>query len=676
MYLNITDNGTTITVGFSSSEQAVWTIATDNAVLITNKPTFAEIRDDHCWWYCTPDKLIRYQHTTGTIAGMALDAGNTYCVTGNLTNIGTDHDFYPCDATTNTNKTAIATQLSGTTNPPTINTGTGISDLNIPLTTSGSMATDGAQHIDLSSHVAKITHNQDAINQSLVLYEASVRTGSVASPTEHLLSFWDCSSTTLNTGTGSVTVTNATYNNGERGNGILVDANAEVAYLQSSGNIAAAQGTLSFGVKCTGTATAGGRFFQHSSATDEFELYWTNATTIAGYVNQTSVSFTVSKNPLDGELHNIVFTWDTSNNICYLFIDGKLQDTDTTTITAPTFTSGNLYVGNSSAGTNPINGVIDNFTIHNAPIPPYGTMIPGNLSDYTKAHSDITAYVHGDEADSDSLKIGTGSITVVSMTHVTGPDGVSGSAFHSTGTGAGSDRVAFPFTPGSSFDTCKISCWYKHNDTSSSGYASLCGHSSSANALRVRLANATTFYIYGPDGSAYDFITVHDYWDGGWHYLEFSWDAAQGISVTIDGARYVDAAPQTITAGDLSSGSMIFGNYAALNRDCGGDIHGFTITNDPNTPQLPFIPGTGQTHAPLLSKNGSLAQQGTDYQLEWSGKMAWIITQTSTASSTDTYYFGPEEEPSGGVPWTGTIDNVTDPSAIDGVSVGSIEDVE
>lgn len=100
-YITITDNGTTITVDFTSSEQAVWTIATENAVLVENTPIRAVIHEDYFWWYCYPDKLIRFRHdTAASTTGMALDGGNTYCVSGNLTQVGsTEKYFYPCDST-------------------------------------------------------------------------------------------------------------------------------------------------------------------------------------------------------------------------------------------------------------------------------------------------------------------------------------------------------------------------------------------------------------------------------------------------------------------------------------------------------------------------------------------------------------------------------------------------
>lgn len=112
-YLIIADNGTSITVDFTSSEQAVWTITTENAVLVENTPIRAVIFEDYFWWYCYPDKLIRYRHDTGaSTTGMALDGGNTYCVSGNLTQIGSSEQyFYPCDSTIHGSLSAVDAQF-------------------------------------------------------------------------------------------------------------------------------------------------------------------------------------------------------------------------------------------------------------------------------------------------------------------------------------------------------------------------------------------------------------------------------------------------------------------------------------------------------------------------------------------------------------------------------------
>jgi hypothetical protein len=49
---------------------------------------------------------------------------------------------------------------------------------------------------------------------------------------------------------------------------------------------------------------------------------------------------------------------------------------------------------------------------------PYGAYFTGNGSvDTDVAHDDILALVKGDESDSDSLKIGAGTITVTNATH-------------------------------------------------------------------------------------------------------------------------------------------------------------------------------------------------------------------------------------------------------------------
>jgi len=444
-----------------------------------------------------------------------------------------------------TNRLTLGEQYTRET-PPTINVGDGITDLNIPGTIGNALASDGAYHVDLdSSHEAKVTFNQSEINPAIVLHEASVRTGAVGSPDEHVDSLWDCDSTTLNIGTGSVTVTNATYDTGIRGNGVKIDASAEVAYYQSSGNITAAQGTISFDVKCTGTATANARFFQHSSAPDEFELYWTNATTIAGNINQTAISFTVAIDPLDGEYHHMVFKWDCTNDIHSIIIDNQIQNIITTAVTAPDFSSGNLYIGNSSAGTNPINGITDNWMVLNAVLHNYGTFIPGNLTDYSKAHSDITAY----SDNGSSWDIGTGVIGDI--------DNAAGSVLFNTDNSSALSSDETLFEAGTLF---KIEWVNAANDIELT-YGS----------VTIQTTNAL------PSGFT------------GEHIISAHWLASGDLVLMVDGVKYTSTASTAPTLGS----SITWSSNVGMDRK--------SIVDDSLTPQLPFIPGVGAIHAPLIT---------------------------------------------------------------------------
>ena len=68
--------------------------------------------------------------------------------------------------------------------------------------------------------------------------------------------------------------------------------------------------------------------------------------------------------------------------------------------------------------------------------------------------------------------------------------------------------------------------------------------------------------------------------------------------------------------GDFSAGTFYIGNFVGLNRDCGGDIHGFTITDDPYSPSIPFGLDRGPIQVNKMYKDKNLLIPGTDYDME------------------------------------------------------------
>jgi len=478
------------------------------------------------------------------------------------------------------------------------------------------------------SHSTKLDFQQDEINPAIELHEASVRTGTVGSEDEHLLVQWNCDSDTLDvfdaTDGDTVELGDSSFVLGKRGNGIEIPNSGDGVYITATdgNNVSLDTGAISFDFKQTETFAGYSRMFQFGLTSADFALYCPNAEGFTFRYAENSYSFDgpggsgVHTNIFDGEWHNITLTWDKDGK-AILWLDGLLTDDNVELAgNSPVPNGDNLYIA-SDAVDSGAGGIIDNFCIYDTPILPYGSFIPGNLTDYSKAHSDITAYIHGDEADSDALKIGTGDITVTGATHVTGPDGIANSAFHSDGDGDGTDYALFPLNSDAINTRGKISFWYRHLDTSSSTYASVFGHSSGEEFFRGRIPSSILVSFYLPDGSEICNLDCTDYWDGLWHYFEIVYDAdLDYVTLTLDGVFQDDANP-TFSSGDLGSGNIIVGNYSGLNRDCGGDIHGFTITNNPNTPQVPFIPGHGPIHQPLLSKNGTLQQVGSNHNIVW-----------------------------------------------------------
>jgi len=480
------------------------------------------------------------QNTSGTFE---TDYGNGY--------------WRPCHKYTSTQRLSMGSQyfdIPGSTVLVDIGDAKGsfVTDSNVPMTLDASeaMASDGAYHIDLSNsnHDAKLVFNQTERQPIVVIHENSLRTGSAGSPTEHIKSYWDCDSATLNIGTGSVTVSSATYTSGKRGNGVLIDASSETAYFQSSGNIVAAQGTIDFFVQETGTATANARFFQHSAAADRFQLYWTNATTMVLSINGTGITFTTDIDPLDGYLHHVRVCWDTTDDCAWLIIDGQVKDVDFTATTAPDLSSGNLYIGNGSAGTNPINGIIDEVKIYDTPIVP-GSFVAGNVTGYAYVHSDITMY----SDDGSTLRVGTGSVSNISN--------ISNSA----------GSVSFQVDVGTPLS-----------------------------ANETLFSAGTNFYIMWNHASQYiQFLYDTGYsieTTGSWlptglagkHHIRATWKASDEITLEVDGLKFTATPGTAPTLGASISWSSIVGMTEK------------TITDQHDTPQFPTARGT-LIHVPEIT---------------------------------------------------------------------------
>ena len=266
--------------------------------------------------------------------------------------------------------------------------------------------------------------------------------------------------------------------------------------------------------------------------------------------------------------------------------------------------------------------------------------------EFGQYHGDVDVFIKGDEANSDSLKVGTGTVTVSTMTHATGPDGIANSAFHSTGDGDDSDYVEFNSNGNINGTQGKLGFWYKHNDTSMSSYASLIGHSGASNAFRLRLLSATSVLQYYPDGSGSQTITTIDYRDSNWHYWEHVYDtdaATDYIEIWIDGALQ-QRWEQAMSALDTSSGTFIIGNFDGKNRDCGGDIWGFWASDNVDAVS-PYAPATGTVVSDLKIPANILAHASDGFAADGARHLESdaikdfsLIQSTATVETSDSNF--------------------------------------
>jgi hypothetical protein len=240
--------------------------------------------------------------------------------------------------------------------------------------------------------------------------------------------------------------------------------------------------------------------FEISDGTDVVQLEY-NATTdnFILTVNLTSsATISTSAYTSDAELqrwHHCVIAIDASQEVAVLVMDGQVVGVDNTAqawgSTPNEFTIG--YDGNSYG---PV--YVDNVVLYDGALLPYGAYFTGNGSvDTDVAHDDILALVKGDESDSDSLKIGAGTITVTNATHGTGPDGVADSAFQVDAT---SEIVSIACVDGTNIDNDQgqISFWYRSLGAPVSAYCNYFCHSSGYRKLtldRSASDTSTRFFI-------------------------------------------------------------------------------------------------------------------------------------------------------------------------------------
>jgi hypothetical protein len=544
---------------------------------------------------------------------------------------------------TSTNRLTLGTQyhdITSNANLATIDTyGDFVTDLNIPdmIDSAEGFASDGGTHVDLdTTHDAKLTINQTEINRVDVLHEASVRTGSVSSPTEHLIGHWKCddnaASTVVVDETGNY---NGTLVGGDntsvlsntdavRGRSLLMNGTDD--YIDLSSALAGLSDDDKFTIKIkfkpafsfndtTGVAV----FYIGSGSTDrigvyynygydEFSLY--NNLSAAGEENVFGDAYT--SDTLLQEYHTLVVSFDLSNDLVVASFNGVVSSFNITESRSSALSF--FYAGYSNTS---IYGeiYISSIKLIDGCILPYGTLIPGNVNGsdtaFSYANSDITTFIQA-AVDGASLKIGSGTADYDgTVTLVTGPDGVANSAFYLNDTGSG---CAIDITGTGNLDASggQFAFWFA-SESSTIGYLFADGADYHHFCLRSSGSNLQAYWGNGTFTFTDALALVND---TNWHYIRVIVDKdADEITLEVDGV----AITASNTVNDRTVGSTFrIGTNTTGTQPTEGYYHGITIA-PLGVPILPFVLGAngGPVHAPLVSKNGSLITPGTSYQLVW-----------------------------------------------------------
>jgi hypothetical protein len=583
-YISTVDNGTTIVVT-CPDDTITFTIATENAVLKEANSLRAHVQDDNGHWYVYSGMMFNY----GTAqTGMSGNDYSRQVITGNWS-------WYPLNSANNTNASNITTALQDqalTSSPD------AVTDLVIPDTIGSSgFASDGAIHVEPTSKEAEFTNDITRHKQAVAFEDPHIYTGAtVSGATDHLI-FWDKMDSITNghspeVGTGTVTVGGSpSQETGTRGNAANFDASSDNFSIAQSGNIDIGKGAIIFNYKNTSTSWASYTYLFYGAGA--FRLRRDSDTQIRIH----SQTFSGCDNVFDGEWHQIHIAWDFDTDFVILIIDGAIQGTGDPG-TEPTFST--FYIGNDSSGSM-CNGTIDNFRIYDDVLIPYGAYFTGNGSvDTDLAHDDVTAFIKGDESNSDSLKIGTGTITLSGADHDTDVAGTANAAFDYTST---NDYVLIPYDSIASVfnDQGSISFWYRNDGGAAGSWQCLLCNGSNYSDLYIARTNTGYLRVYygtelenNLDMSSWPV----DMFDGNWHHHRYVFKSSDYFRIYLDG-KFCWEDTSISTACTWGTEGLRIGNYYSGGEFADGPICDIYITNNPDTPQIPTIMGK-PVHVPLI----------------------------------------------------------------------------
>jgi alpha-tubulin suppressor-like RCC1 family protein len=491
--------------------------------------------------------------------------------------------------------------------------GTWVDDLLLPANIDeDGFAEDGAWHIDVdSNNEAKITLDRTRIRPSIILHEFPFQSGSFESPTNHLLNHLKlddyAANNTLtaevgpdggwyNVSGGSARNTNTTGDSIQViGRGRNLYTQGGVAYVSlavGSGtvhdNAFFKKGSILFRMKNLGSLTGDPSFlvmgidendymvlFYGGSGNDmiNWDVHW------GGVIEDGITPIFTSDYELQKEMI-FLLSWDSDKNIILMSINGSPVSGSTHAGTPTTSHPAAFYIGYDGAANSNI--IIDEIKTFNEAILPFGAFFTDENNSYANPHDNITAFIKGDESNSDPLKIGTGAISIIGS-NTTDIRGQTNSALLFDGTGD------YSHIPIGNVNATKgqIAFWFQSSTTTPTAYATiLCeGDDFTEFSLYRNDLNTSMKFYFGGETS---YFTIPDLWDEVWHYCIFKWDAEnQIVDYWQDGIQYGPTALSGSTVWTQASTNTFLkiGGYNDADTAF-GIMCDITITNNPNTPQI------------------------------------------------------------------------------------------
>ena len=411
-------------------------------------------------------------------------------------------------------------------------------------------------------------------------------------------------------GNGTVTVNGApTLESGIRNYGVLSD-NAGVDWFEitATSNMTASQGTVIFTFIPNWSGYPAETQFFWEGSDGRFRMFATTTRSMRFEIYDIVMDLAATDFTwIAGQTYHVMGSWySTGSNVFQMFVlNTKIIDQTWTAHSAYSIGSTIMYAGNDA---NQLDGVLDNFKILDGCLLPYGAYFTGNGGvDTDLAHEDITFYLDFEGANDTARltdKIGSivGSITGSSVLST-------GSALFGTygydNVAADSDeRIDYAITS-TNVNAQKGSLLFHaivNNLSASTGFAGF--YYDANNYLTVYMAdgNGDVAIRYRIASTNYEDETdgTNPIVEGQQICYRLIWDLDNDyIKLFMDGVEILSNESVTGTMSYDFSNFRVGGLPHTESYSADIFIDDIYITNNPNTPQIPVILGSGPIYAPI-----------------------------------------------------------------------------
>jgi hypothetical protein len=495
----------------------------------------------------------------------------------------------------------------------------------------GGRASDGALQLELDANKeAKLTIDRTRIKMSQIIHDAHFYTGSKAAPDDHLLCHLKCdenaASPTLADSSGldndatwrsiSGPADRDTDTAGdsvvEIGRGRNLDTQDGTSYIEiplGSGTIhdnaffkngsiiitikpqfnydAAYQALLQFNIDTNNSIGLG---YDSGQDAFDFAIKWGGGSWHQTYNTDYSYTDNISLQ----RQHILLMFWSYDFGILGFVVDGKVHNVISIADTPSSGSITDFVVGCfgnlGSAG----DYIIDEIKTYDKCILPYGAIFTGNGEvDTDLAHGDITLYLDQEDKTDTAPAIGSATISQIgTCIDVSGPFGDGAQEYNATNTNA-HEVADFTFP-----DDFTMDFWYKNNGSAPTAYGKFICSIVTDTSLQLNRNNSNTsmWFDWG-DTLRATFNGLPNVYDEVWHYIELMVSVTlDDVRIKIDGVDYPYASKPNAVSNIHFDDTFYIGNRPDRARTINGIIDNFTITNDPNTPQIWTALGAGPKH--------------------------------------------------------------------------------